>query len=79
MGLWLDEASTHNVFRAMVVHPAFAKDKATLLAVEHLAALQSDSGTWDHDLPFYQTVNALAHLDIHQAEIQLEKAFGLLI
>jgi len=78
-GLWFDEASTHNVFRAMVVHPAFAKDKATLLAVAHLAALQSDSGTWDHDSPFYQTVNALAHLDIHQAEIQLKKALGLLI
>jgi hypothetical protein len=46
--------------------------------VEHLAGLQTDRGAWDHDLPFYQTLNALAHLDLHQAEIQLEKAFGLL-
>jgi hypothetical protein len=77
-GRWFDEASTHNVFRAMVVHPVFAKNKATALAVEHLAVLQTDTGAWDHDLPFYQTLNALTHLDLHQAEIQLEKAFGLL-
>ena len=74
-GRWFDEASTHNVLRAMVVDPVFAGDKATALAVEHLADLQTDTGTWDHDLPFYQILNALAHLDLHQAEIQLEKAF----
>ena len=77
-GRWFDEASTHNVLRAMVVHPVFVEDKATALAVEHLADLQTDTGTWDHNLPFYQTLNALAHLDLNQAEIQLEKAFGLL-
>ena len=77
-GCWFDEASTHNVLRAMVVHPVFAKDKATALAVEYLADLQTDTGTWDHDLPFYQTLNALAHLEIDQAEKQLEKAFALL-
>ncbi len=32
-GRWFDDASTHNVLRAMVVHPVFAKDKATALAV----------------------------------------------
>ncbi len=77
-GRWSDEASTHNVLRAMVVHPVFAKDKATVLAVEHLADLQTDAGTWDHNLPFYQTLNALAHLELDQAEKQLEKAFMLL-
>jgi hypothetical protein len=74
-GRWFDEASTHNVLRAMVVHPVFSKDKATALAVEHLADLQTDAGTWDHNLPFYQTLNALAHLELNQAEKQLEKAF----
>ncbi len=78
-GQWFDEASTHNVLRAMVVHPVFAKDKATALAVEHLADLQTDTNTWDHDLPFYQTLNALAHLQLDPAEKQLEKAFGLLL
>ena len=78
-GRWFDEASTHNVLRAMVVHPVFAKDKSTALAVEHIADLQTNTGTWDHGLPFYQILNALAHLDIHKAETQLEKAFVLLI
>jgi hypothetical protein len=77
-GRWYVEASTHNVLRAMVVHPVFAEDKATVLAVEHLADLQTDAGTWDHNLPFYQTLNALAHLELEQAEKQLEKAFVLL-
>ena len=77
-GRWYDQASTHNVLRAMVVHPVFAADKATVLAVEHLAGLQTDRGTWDHHLPFYQTLNALAHLELDQAEKQLEKAFVLL-
>jgi hypothetical protein len=74
-GRWFDEASSNNVLRAMVVHPVFSKDKATALAAGHLADLQTDAGTWDHDLPFYQILNALAHLDLHQAETQLEKAF----
>jgi hypothetical protein len=74
-GRWFDEASTHNVLRAMVVHPVFAEGKATALALEHLADLQTDAGTWGHNLPFYQTLNALAHLELNQAEKQLEKAF----
>jgi hypothetical protein len=35
-------------------------------------------GTWGHNLPFYQTLNALAHLELDQAEKQLEKTFVLL-
>ena len=77
-GWWFDEASTHNVFRAMVVHPVFAKDESTALAVGRLADLQTEMGTWGHNLPFYQTLNALAHLELDQAEKQLEKAFVLL-
>lgn len=74
-GCWFDDVSSHNIFRAMVVHPKFAKDKATALAVERLANLQSDTGGWGNDLPFFQTLNALAHLDIPQADSQLERAF----
>jgi hypothetical protein len=77
-GRWFDEASTHNVLRAMVVHPLFAKDESTAMAVGRLADLQTETGTWDHDLPFYQTLNALAHLELDEAEKQLEKAFVLL-
>jgi len=74
-GRWFDGAASHNIFRAMVVHPVFAKDQATELAVEHLAALQTDNGGWGSDLAFYQTLNALAHLDLPLADKQLEKAF----
>jgi hypothetical protein len=78
-GLWFDQATTHNIFRAMVVHPIFAEDKATELAVEHLANFQTERGDWGADLPFYQTFNALAHLTFSQVQPQLEKALGLLI
>jgi len=74
-GRWFDRVSSHNIFRAMVVHPVFAKDKATASAVEYLADLQTNRGDWQNELPFYQTLNALAHLDSAQADTQLEKAF----
>ncbi len=74
-GRWFDGASSHNIFRAMVVHPVYAKDKATALAVEYLADLQTETGGWGDDLSFYQTLNALAHLDFPLVEPQLERAF----
>ena len=74
-GLWLDKAASHNIFRAMVVHPIFSKDTATALAVECLVELQTDNGDWGDDRSFYQTLNALAHLDEPQADRQLENAF----
>jgi hypothetical protein len=77
-GRWFDETSSHNVLRAMVVHPVFAEDSATVLAVKHLADLQTATGAWEHHLPFYQTLNALAHLELNPAEKQLDKAFVLL-
>jgi hypothetical protein len=77
-GHWIDRASTHNILRAMVVHPVFAEDRATESAVEHLADIQAERGDWGEDLPFYQTLNALAHLKFSQVQPQLEKAFGRL-
>jgi hypothetical protein len=74
-GQWFDKATSHNIFRALVVHPVFAGDKATRLAVEHFATLQTENGEWQNEVPFFQTLNALAHLDLAQAESQLEKAF----
>ena len=75
-GFWLDATSSHNIFRALVVHPEFAKDGATDLMVERLSELQTDKGDWGPDLPFYQTLNALAHLKLPQGERQLERAFA---
>ena len=61
-----------------MVHPEFAKDKSTVLAVEHLADRQTAGGDWGDELEFFQTLNALAHLDLPQAEKQLEMAFDRL-
>lgn len=74
-GRWLDTASSHNIFRAMVVHPVFAKDKSTEMAVERLAGAQTERGDWGPKIPFYQTVNALAHLHHEGVVQQLETAF----
>ena len=74
-GLWDDQASIHNIFRAMVVHPDFATDSATAMAVDRLADMQTQSGDWGNDLTYYQTLNALAHLESPQATRQLEIAF----
>ena len=74
-GLWFDRACTHNILRAMVVHPVYGGDPATVMAVESLADLQLASGEWGDGLPFYQTVNALAHIDIPAADKQLKQAF----
>jgi len=74
-----DIASMHNIFRAWIVHPVFANDSVTETAVEILADMQTENGDWGNRLPFYQTLNALAHLNFPQAECQLEKAFKRLI
>jgi len=74
-GIWFDRACSHNILRAMVVHPVFAKDPTTISAVESLADIQTESGDWKDGLPFYQTLNALAHLHIAVADKQLERAF----
>jgi len=58
-----------------VVHPKYSQHEATAMAVEALARVQSPSGGWQGKVPFYQTVNALAHLDSIQADAQLERAF----
>ena len=78
-GRWFNEASSHNILRAMVVHPIFAKDQATALAVKYLAGLQSDNGDWGPHFPFYQTINALAHLIGSAVDTQLDKAFKWLL
>jgi hypothetical protein len=74
-GIWIDPASSNNIFRAFVVNADFSKDPATLLFVQYLARRQTGLGDWGDGLPFYQILNALAHLHLSTAETQLEKAF----
>ena len=74
-GRWCGWSCSNNVLRAFVVHPKYSQHEATALAVEALAHVQSSSGGWLGQVPFYQTTNALAHLDLAQADSQLERAF----
>jgi hypothetical protein len=68
----------NNILRAFAVHPEYAKSAPTMLIVAYISKIQDNSGMWTNSLPFYQTVNALAHLNFPLADKQLEKAFLLL-
>ena len=68
-----------NVLRAMVVHPQFSQHRFTGQVVAALGRRQGVDGAWEPPIPFYQTVNALAHLESSRADAQLEKAFDRLV
>ncbi len=68
-----------NVLRALVVHPQFSQHVLTGQVVAALAGRQGVNGEWKPPIPFYQTVNALAHLESSLADTQLEKAFNRLV
>ena len=76
---WRDLTCFNNILRAFVVHPKYATKSAVRTAVARLKRLQTDAGDWGRRLPFYQIVNALAHLDLPQAENQLKPAFDYLV
>ncbi|MFO7570922.1 MAG: hypothetical protein R6W75_14140 [Smithellaceae bacterium] len=83
---WLDEnadnanvwADKSNVLRALIVHPGYATDSAALKLVDDLAESQKSSGLWPAPIPFFLTLNALAHLDFESAHRQWLKALPLL-
>ncbi len=83
---WLDDHAGHadvwadksNILRAMIVHPVYANDSATLRLVDDLGEKQEPSGIWPALIPFFLTVNALAHLDLESAHRQWLKAFPFL-
>jgi hypothetical protein len=66
---------SNNILRALVVHPGFSLSKATAIIVQALGRAQNPSGAWPKDVPFYQTVNALAHLDVRAVDSQLKVSF----
>ena len=68
----------HNCFRALVVHPDYAGHETTRKAVAWYARRQTSEGDWGAEIPFYQTLNALAHLDTTVAEDQCQAAFATL-
>jgi hypothetical protein len=78
-GRWCGWSCSNNVLRAFAVHPEFCKSEALYLAVTALGRAQHASGRWLVQVPFYQTVNALAHLDLTEAEIQIKRALKHLL
>ncbi len=74
-GRWCGWSSYNNILRAFVVHPRYAQSEAVTLAVKNLMQIQQDSGIWAGKVPFYQTVNALAHLNAVGEDAQLAPAF----
>jgi hypothetical protein len=77
-GRWCGWSSYNNILRAFVVHPRYSTSVAVALAVNNLQHVQKNTGKWASVVPFYQTVNALAHLDSAQGDAQLGLAFKYL-
>jgi hypothetical protein len=67
-----------NALRALIVHPDYAEDPATAMLVDRLGVTQSPSGRWPDPVPFFQTVNAIAHLRLDSAHRQWIKALTIL-
>ncbi|MBN1546086.1 MAG: hypothetical protein JW902_05430 [Syntrophaceae bacterium] len=68
-----------NLLRAFVVHPRYANDVATAALVDVLAEVQDASGCWPEPIPFFQIVNALAHLRDRTSNHQWNKALPFII
>jgi hypothetical protein len=73
---WEDAAWIHNVLRALVVHPLYGEIPLTRSVVDWLSDRQTPDGDWGHEIPFYQALNALAHLDTPGVNDQLKRAFA---
>lgn len=75
MDAWSDIS---NVLRSLIVHPDYAEGPATAALVDHLGKIQDPSGRWPDPIPFFQTVNAMAHLSMDSAHRQWIKALTIL-
>lgn len=84
---WLDSHADHsevwpeksNILRALVVHPIYARDPRALNLIADLEKNQKPSGIWPAPVPFFLTVNALAHLNAESAHRQWIKVLPLLL
>ncbi|MEE9912038.1 MAG: hypothetical protein K4571_09980 [Deltaproteobacteria bacterium] len=75
----MDTASDKmNALRALVVHPDYAEGGATAALVNHLEQIREPSGCWPVPIPFFRTVNALAHLHLEQANRQWNRIPAIL-
>jgi len=74
-GKWCTWSCSNNILRAFVVHPRYAESKALKLFLARLAEIQRSDGSWTRQIPFYQTINALGHLDFRLSDSLLRRAF----
>ena len=68
----------HNSLRALVVHPDYATHPVTRRIVAWYAQRQAHQGDWGDDIPFYQALNAMAHLESPEADDQCQTALAAL-
>ena len=74
-GRWCTWSCSNNILRAFVVHPQYAKSSVIRMYIEKLVKIQKTDGAWIKQTPFYQTVNALGHLNFKQSDTSLKRAF----
>jgi hypothetical protein len=74
-----DAIAVHNLLRALVVRPDEAFDDAKNAAVAFLGERQTLGGEWGEDIPFYQCLNAMAHLKSPESDTQCRKAIHRLM
>lgn len=74
-GRWCSWSCSSNILRALIVHPLYRDSSLTRMYVKRLGQLQRPYGHWPPQIPFYQTVNALGHLDFLQSDDLLRRSF----
>ena len=69
----------HNFFRVLAVNPEYEALLETDSILDRLLSLQTPSGDWNNIIPFYQAVNAAAHINSEKADIIFRKALKSII
>jgi hypothetical protein len=74
-GKWCTWSCSYNFLRAFVVHRRYRESKPVRLCLSKLEEVQKADGSWPIQISFYQTVNALGHLNLVQSDELLKRAF----
>jgi hypothetical protein len=74
-GKWCTWSCSYNFLRAFVVHSEYRESKPVRLFLSRLEEVQKADGSWPIQIPFYQTLNALGHLNLAHSDELLKRAF----
>lgn len=77
-GRWCTWSCSNNILRAFAVNRQYAESRTIKMYLKRLAEMQTLQGDWPAQIPFYQTINALGHLDIEESDNMLKRTFPLL-